>query len=108
MSIEKQLAMNFYVGGKPLPLTLIDIIKGFAFQDRIVAFIKRKKREIVEHFYYAIYSRKNQCALVTDNSETWLFMFSNQYRIIRNGNCSVCGEYFFSNNPRTITCTCNL
>jgi predicted 3-demethylubiquinone-9 3-methyltransferase (glyoxalase superfamily) len=107
MSIEQQLAMNFYVGRRPLPINVIDIIKSFAFQDKTIAFIKAKKREIIEQFYYAIYSRKNQCAWVTDTSETWLFMFSYQFVPMQSGNCSICGEYFFSNNPRTI-CRCNI
>jgi hypothetical protein len=59
MSIAKQLAMNFSVNGTPFPMEVIDIIKSFAFEDRVVKFIKNKKRDIVKIVDDAIYSRKN-------------------------------------------------
>jgi len=80
MSVSKQLAMNFSVNGVKFPMEVIDIVKSFAFEDRIVAFVKQKKREIVETINCATTSRGNR-------------------------NCSVCGEYCGGFNSK-ILCTC--
>jgi hypothetical protein len=106
MSIDQHLAMNFSVNNRIMPLEIINIIKSFAFQDKTVAFIKRKKREIVEQFEKAIYSRKNRCKWVNDDSETWLFMFAYQRFPMQSTNCSYCGNYFrVINNKLLCRCT---
>jgi hypothetical protein len=79
MSVSKQLAMNFSVNGIKFPMEVIDIVKSFAFEDRIVAFMKQKKREIVKTLNTAT-SRGNR-------------------------NCGVCGEYYGGFNSK-ILCTC--
>lgn len=105
MSIEKQLAMNFSVNGKYLPMELLYIIKSFAFQDRVVARTKKLKSKIAEDFEFAIYSRKNACRWVNDSSETWIIMIFGECWSMEGCNCSLCGNYIRSDNDR-ISCRC--
>ena len=105
MSIEKQLAMNFCVNNVPVPMDVINVIKSFAFVDKTTAFIREKKKEVVEKFARAIYSRANISPWwVTETSETWIFMFDDQ-KPIQSGNCMDCGEYFNHSNP-ALKCNC--
>jgi hypothetical protein len=105
MSIEKQLVMNFYVNNAPMPMDVINVIKSFVFMDKTTAFIKEKKKEVVEKFARAIYSRANTSPWwVTETSESWIFMFDDQ-NPIQSGNCMDCGEYF--NHPKPVLrCNC--
>jgi len=105
MSVSKQLAMNMAVNGVYIPMEIINIIKSFAFEEQIVAFIKLKKKEIINHFNTAIYSRQNVSWWITETSENWIFMFANQTKPIQSNNCGVCGNYMFTTNPK-INCAC--
>jgi hypothetical protein len=110
MSFAKQLAMNFSVYGVKLPIELIDHIRGFAFEDRIVAFVKEKKKDIAKEINGAMISRKNHGHWLTESSENWTFQSWNEENVcvnISNINCSVCGEFWVTrNNNVKFVCRC--
>jgi hypothetical protein len=110
MSFAKQLAMNFSVHGVKIPIELIDHIRGFAFEDRIVAFIKEKKKDITKEINDAVISRKNHGLWLTESTEYWTFQSWNEERIcvnMSNINCSICGEFDRThNNNIKFVCRC--
>jgi hypothetical protein len=109
MSVSKQLAMNFSVHGIKFPIEVIDIIKSFAFDDRVIAFAKKNMKEIVRTIDRAIISRKNFYAYVDDSSESWEFRVcdvpNSQFLSIKNTNCRVCGEFEPTFNSKFV-CSC--
>jgi hypothetical protein len=97
MSVSKQLAMNFSVHGVNLPIEVIDIIRSFAFEDRIVASVKKQMRVLMKTIDDATVSRKNSCNHVNDTTQNWEFQVSQdsnaQHLCINNANCRLCGEF---------------
>jgi len=97
MSVSKQLAMNFSVHGINLPIEVIDIIRSFVFEDRIVASVKRQMRVLMKTIDDASVSRKNSCNHVNDTTQNWEFQVSQdsnaQHLCINNANCRLCGEF---------------
>uniref|UniRef100_A0A6C0DLY1 Uncharacterized protein n=1 Tax=viral metagenome TaxID=1070528 RepID=A0A6C0DLY1_9ZZZZ len=109
MSVSKQLAMNFSVHGVFLPIEVIDIIKSFTFEDRIVASVKKQMKDIVKAIDGATISRKNSCRYVDDTTESWEFRIcdnkTSQFLSIKSMNCRVCGGYSPLCND-TFVCNC--
>jgi len=110
MSVSKQLAMNFSVHGVTLPIDVIDIIRSFAFEDRIVASVKKQMKDIVETIGGATISRKNSCRYVDDTTESWEFRIcdekTSQILSIKSMNCRVCGGYSPLCNDKFV-CKCS-
>lgn len=111
MTVSKQLAMNFSVHGIKFPIEVIDIIKSFAFEDRVVAITKKTMKQIVKTIDCAIISRKNFYRFVDGTSESWEFRvcdrWNSQFLSIKNTNCRVCGEFEPSFNSKFI-CRCSV
>ena len=85
MSIEKQLAINrLKLKNVLLPLDVLNIIKSYAFEDIIVALIKKKKVEINKLIKRGRYLRFN-------NYESWDKQIGTL--IFMGDNCSICGNY---------------
>jgi len=111
MSVTRQLILNnLSVRNRKLPMDVVEIIKSFAFDDSITALIKRKKRELVNVFKSALWSRVNidywSAPPLTEISEFWCFCSKeNDVRKMYGWNCSYCGEYANVSNPR-IMCIC--
>ena len=109
MSVSKQLAMNFSVHGVHLPIDVIDIIRSFAFEDRIVASVKKQMRELVKTIGGATISRKNSCRYVDDTTESWEFRIcddkTSTLLSIESMNCRECGEYLPGRNDKFV-CKC--
>jgi len=109
MNVSKQLAMNFSVHGIKFPIEVIDIIKSFAFEDRVVAFTKKTMKQVIKTIDCAIISRKNFYSYVDGTSETWEFRvcdrWNSQFLSIKNTNCRVCGEFDPSFNSKFV-CRC--
>jgi hypothetical protein len=109
MSVSKQLAMNFSVHGVHLPIDVIDIIKSFAFEDRIVASMKKRMSDIVKAIGGATISRKNSCRYVDDTTESWEFRIcddkTSTFLSIKSMNCRVCGGYLPECNDKFV-CNC--
>jgi len=107
MKMEKQLAINrFSLRGKLLPMDVLNVVKSFAFDDQITAFIKSKKKKINEQIETAIYSRKNINNWTTETSENWIFMSEDTILLpIEGCNCRFCGNYI-KNTRVNMSCTC--
>jgi hypothetical protein len=109
MNVSKQLAMNFSIHGIKFPIEVIDIIKSFAFEDRVVACTKKTMKELVKTIDCAIISRKNFYSYVDGTSETWEFrvfdQWNSEFLSIKNTNCRVCGEFDPSFNSKFV-CRC--
>ena len=109
MNVSKQLAMNFSIHGIKFPIEVIDIIKSFAFEDRVVACTKKAMKELVKTIDCAIISRKNFYSYVDGTSETWEFrvfdQWNSEFLSIKNTNCRVCGEFEPSFNSKFV-CRC--
>ena len=92
MSVSKQLAMNFSVNRKKIPIEVIDIIKSFAFEDRVVGLAKKAMKQLVKTI---------DCAMIYNYmdsfSASWEFRVHNEFDpaflSIKNTNCQVCGEF---------------
>ncbi len=85
MSIEKQLAINrFKLKKVLLPYDVLNIIKSYAFEDIIIAFIKKKKIEINNIINNAQFRRANKSGL-------WCIGFEN-FNFVGE-NCLLCGNY---------------
>jgi len=70
--------------------------------------LSRKKKELVELFDQAIYSRKNVSRWTSETSESWIFMiYHNDGKCFKmeGCNCSDCGGYFTDTNP-ALLCLC--
>jgi hypothetical protein len=109
MSVSKQLAMNFSVHGVTLPIDVIDIVRSFAFEDRIVASVKKQMRELVKAIDGATISRKNSCRYVDDTTESWEFRIcddaNSRCLSIKSMNCRECGGYLPQCNDKFV-CKC--
>ncbi|MEI6595862.1 MAG: hypothetical protein WCO28_09895 [Bacteroidota bacterium] len=103
MSVSKQLAMNFSVNGKKLPIEVIDIIKSFAFEDRVVRFAKKMTKQVVKMINCAVIYNYINGAIASRDFRVYhgvdpLFLS------IKNANCRVCGEF---ENEIIANCVCN-
>ena len=75
MSIEKQLAINrFKLKKVLLPYDVLNIIKSYAFEDIIIAFIKKKKIEINNIINNAHFRRDNKSGLWSIHFENFNFL----------------------------------
>jgi hypothetical protein len=85
MNIEKQLAINrFKLNGVLLPDDVLNIIKSYAFEDIIIAFIKKKKLEINNIINEPNFKRENKSGLWCIGFENFNFLGEN---------CLLCGNY---------------
>lgn len=101
MMLEKQIAINRL----RLPMDIVNIIKDYTFDSLMTGFIKKKKKEIIDLFDQAIYSRKNTAVWVSETSEEWIFLFGIGEKQIESCNCSICGNYIVALDYR-IVCHC--
>ena len=97
MSYNKQQTIHLL----PVPFEIADVIISFLFKE-IKTFIEEKKREIVEKFKHACYSRKNLAENFSDHNwetrEHWAVCLDTIYGLgcetqIQGINCKICGNY---------------
>jgi hypothetical protein len=92
MSLSKQLAMNFSVNGKNLPIEVIDIIKSFAFEDKIVGLAKKVMKQLLKKINSAVIHD-----YINGSSASWEFRIHDErhplFLSIKNTNCTLCGEF---------------
>jgi hypothetical protein len=97
MSIEKQLAINrLKLKNVLLPLDVLNIIKSYAFEDKIIALTKMKKIKINKLIKGGTYLRFNNCESWDKQIGTLIFM---------GDNCSICGNYIDKSGIYTVTTT---
>lgn len=113
MNLEKLFVVDqFNIKGKRLPMDVVNIIKDFAFDDIVRAFIKNKKKELVRVFRTALESRMHPGYFCEEDSPQWMFLADDDLMKcpIQATNCRFCGGYIntsgSSPSPK-ILCTCN-
>ena len=108
MCIQKQLMLKRL----PLPFEIISIIKDYSFYDIIISNTRNYKKKINYSIYYAISRNNNFSYKSKNNLEHWVFTpygFKKDTIEFQAINCSICGNYKYSNNKNInkILCKCH-
>jgi len=111
MNLEKLFVINqFNIKGKRLPMDVVNIIKDFAFDDTVRAFIRTKKQELVRVFATAVESRMYPGWFCGEDTPQWMFLADDDHmkRPIQATNCRFCGNYINTYCAvARIVCSCN-